>query len=317
MKKIITIITLCFGAISFAQTVDFESQTLSPETFENGSGGGGDFTFNQVSFTNYYDIAWGSWNGFSISNITDNTTAGFGNQYSAFAGSGAGASVNYGVFYPMGSISVSDNGIVEGFYITNTTYAAIAMRDGDSYSKQFGSPNDANGTPDGTNGEDYFRVWIIGEDYLGMKDSLLFYLADYQFPNDNDDYIIDTWEYIDLSVLSIYPSIVDFRFESSDVGQWGINTPTYFAIDDIDYSMPVGLSEIKNTFSFYPNPCDGILHFDDQVNSVEIYSLSGEQLYSNSELNSKQIDLSHFDYGIYFIQVSIEGQLFSDKLIIH
>ena len=44
---------------------------------------------------------------------------------------------------------------------------------------------------------------------------------------------MDQWTDVDLSILGdVYG--LSFDYESSDIGSFGINTPTYFAIDNID-----------------------------------------------------------------------------------
>ena len=73
--------------------------------------------------------------------MSDITTAGYANQYSAFAGSGANASEKYAICYPAGKITFPQLGIPQTVKITNTTFAGISMRDGDAYAKMFGSLN--------------------------------------------------------------------------------------------------------------------------------------------------------------------------------
>ena len=320
MKKLWIIGAMLFASNTFAQTIDFESHLVSPETYDNGSLGGGDFTFDYLTFTNFYEDTWGSWNGFAISNITDNTTPGFMNQYASYPGDGEGDSEAYAVFYPTGDITVSNNGHIEGFSITNTAYAALSMRDGDGYGKQFGSIYAGDGvTVDGTNGEDFFRVWIIAEDLNQTdKDSVVFYLADYRFPDDNDDYIIDTWEYVDLTGLSVIPRSITFRFESSDMGQFGINTPTYFAIDDIKYSMPLTVQKLNlNQMRVYPNPANEVVSVTGVEGNVSITNIFGEIVYYGTLTEGQSIDISDLIYGMYIISVSNGTEsIASEKLII-
>ncbi len=59
-----------------------------------------------------------------------------------------------------------------------------------------------------------------------------FYLADYRFSNNLQDYIIGDWQTVNLSSLS-GASKLQFSFDSSDVGLDGINTPTYVAVDNL------------------------------------------------------------------------------------
>ena len=62
--------------------------------------------------------------------------------------------------------------------------------------------------------------------------SVDFYLADYRFADNSRDYIVDTWTQVDLSTLSD-ATVLTFAMESTDVGQFGMNTPSYFAVDGI------------------------------------------------------------------------------------
>ena len=73
------------------------------------SGGAGEFLFNGggISFSNVYNVDWSSWTGFSISNTTDVTTAGWTNQYSSFTGGGFAGSSNYAIFYESGEINLT------------------------------------------------------------------------------------------------------------------------------------------------------------------------------------------------------------------
>ena len=59
-----------------------------------------------------------------------------------------------------------------------------------------------------------------------------FYLADYRYADSSQDYIISAWEYIDLSSLGSVDEL-SFSLSSSDNGSFGMNTPNYFAIDNI------------------------------------------------------------------------------------
>jgi len=90
--------------------------------------------------------------------MTDTITAGWGNQYSSVTGSGANNSATYGVYYPQGSITSNGWLVFDSIKLTNTTYAALSMRDGDAFAKKFGDTVDANGAVDGTNGEDFLKV---------------------------------------------------------------------------------------------------------------------------------------------------------------
>src|SRR5687768_10148904 len=93
---------LCAGASLTAQHGTFESPALAAESSWYGQDQvtDGDTIYNSgdYNFENNYNAGWGSWAGWAISNVTDNTTQGWANQYSAITGSGHG-SAQYGVCY--------------------------------------------------------------------------------------------------------------------------------------------------------------------------------------------------------------------------
>ena len=308
MKKIYILTTALFlGANINSQVVDFESVTLSLETYDNGSVGSGDFILDGISLTNTYDDAWGVWNGFSISNMTNVDTAGWGNQYSVYTGEGSNGSENFGVYTPEGMISTMSSGttIITSFDITNTTYSAISMRDGDGFAKQFGSATDANGMDDGTNGEDFFKVWIIGENMDGsQRDSLEFFLADYRFADNGQDYIVNSWETVDLTGFNILVDKVMFRLESSDNGQWGINTPAYFAIDNIATQVTNGLGKNFTVgIEAYPNPVNDVLNVKGANGQLTLTDANGNIISSTTHLHSSVIDMTNLAQGVYFLKL--------------
>ncbi len=313
--SVFTIFTTLF--MNAQQTIGFEGVILSPESFNYGSSGSGGFIENGVVFSNDYNSSWDSWNGFSISNTTDVTTPGYLNQYSSFAGSGSGSS-NYAVYYPAGTISFAGQGVdLDSLEITNTTYTAISMRDGDPYGKKFGSLTDANGVVDGTNGEDYYKVWIFAHAENGSKiDSVEFYLADFRFTNDTQDYIVNTWSSIDLSFIEETVYSISFLLESSDNGAFGMNTPAYFAIDNLTINKSTGLSE--NTMSgitVYPNPMVDQLHVKGESGIIEIYDVAGKSVLTFNYSGDTTIEVSDLSSGSYTMKITNEKGFFIQNII--
>jgi hypothetical protein len=228
---------------SLALTIDFEdvgaNLPIAGNLFYNGSSalpGPTDFTSGGAAFNNNFTNFGGGccWEGFAYSQMTDTTTPGFGNQYSAFPGAGAGGSATYAIGFTSGGSGVSkvDFGtdvLLSSVDVTNTTYAALSMQNGDAFSKRFGG---ASG-----NDPDFFKLTITGLDAFGAEiGSLEFFLADFRFADNGQDYIVDSWVAVDLSSLGPVHGL-DFTLDSSDVGAFGINTPAYFALDDLGYTV--------------------------------------------------------------------------------
>ena len=194
---------------------------------------------NDVEFFNGYTPGFGSWNGFSWSKVADTTTPGFANQYAAFSGGGsdgAGGTVaetNYAVgFGNQSFLNLPDAAELNSIDITNTTYAGISMRDGDSFAKKFGGVSG--------NDKDFLKLTLTGFEDVnlngGSTGAVDVFLADYRFSDNSEDYILDSWNQFDLTDLGSARSI-GFSFTSTDNGDFGANTPLFVAIDNLSYSI--------------------------------------------------------------------------------
>jgi hypothetical protein len=225
-------LTLSASIASAAVVVDFEDQTLAPNSFYNGGPvtNSNGWSSGGVSFRNRYDSRFGGfWSGFSYSNVQNNTTPGFTNQYAAYTGSGFGGSGNYAIAFPTASFNLPDGTSPGSVRITNTTYAAFDLQTGSSFSKKFGGITG--------NDPDFFTVTFTGYNAVNATGQttgtpVTFTLADYRFANNAQDYIVNTWQLLDLTPLGDARS-VRLTWASSDVGQFGINTPTYVALDNL------------------------------------------------------------------------------------
>ncbi len=212
-----------------ADIADFENLTLSAESFWNGSDGSGGFTSGGAFFKNTYDPTLEYWYGFAYSNITSTTTPGFAGQYNAITGSGQAGSTNYAIccvgFAEPPSITFSSPRAVESIYVTNNNYVYYSMLNGDLFAKKFGGRSG--------NDPDFFLLTITGKDGTGnITGTVEFYLADFRFEDNSRDYIVNSWQLVDLTSLGVVKSLA-FSLSSSDTGTWGMNTPAYFAIDTI------------------------------------------------------------------------------------
>ncbi len=243
--------------------VDFEDQGLAAGSYDNGSSGAGGITSRGVFFRNDYDPTYQAWNGFAVSTMTDTTDGSFTNQYSAFPGSGAGGSLTYAVgygFFPNvfdpdyfeTYVNLPDATDLVSIDIANTTYTALTIRDGDPYgfSKRFGGASGSD--------PDLFRLSIIGfgETFHGdgtnsgpIVGTVDVDLADYRSTDNALDFVLDRWKSVDLGGLAGARSL-GFRLVTTDNGDYGPNTPTYFALDNL---------KLRTRGAIVPEPGAGVL----------------------------------------------------------
>jgi len=235
-------------------TIDFEELPLESEDFYNGSDLAGGFASYGAQFNNLYtELGDGCcWNGWSYSRTTDTTTPGPSNQYSAYPGSGAEGSLQYGVAFSgldagggiIPEITLPGDAEPTSVKVTNTTYAALSMLHGDGFAKKFGDPS-------GNGPDDWFLLKVKGLNAANtVVGEVELYLADYRFADPNEDYILDQWTDLDLIPLSnLGVRKLAFRLTSSDEGFFGMNTPAYVAIDNLvlDVSVTPGDFDLNGT----------------------------------------------------------------------
>jgi hypothetical protein len=300
-----------------AQTVSDLESFAATDTFYNGSDNPLGYTFSDGNITlhNYYDTAYGGYwsGGFAISGMKDSVTPGAANLYSAVTATGYNNSSTYAVGTNGAKAILTGNGsgkLMEGLYITNSTYAAISMRDGDSFAKKFGGPSG--------NDPDWFKLDIIGYSAGSITDTVDFYLADFRFSDNSMDYVVKDWRWVDLKPLGNVDSI-SFSLSSSDVGGFGMNTPAFFAIDDAT-TLNSGLNLIQHdieSFDLYPNPANAYVNLVglDGLFNIEIFSQSGVKVFE-TKTNQSRLDLSGLSPALYILKVSSGNKVYSKQLVI-
>lgn len=215
-----------FAGAANAQTVDFEDLSLDAESFWNGSDGSGGFESGFAFFSNEYTEEYGSWSGFSYSNRTDTEARDYvfmvgpeaGGDFNAITGGGYDGSEMYAVAYVSGkpTITLDQEREIAGAYFTNNNIAYYVMLDGDDFTEPFGE-------------EDWLMVTVTGFDASDEETGdLVFYLA-------QDGEIVDDWKFVDFSILGAVKKL-EFEMDSSDKGEWGMNTPSYFCMDNLQAS---------------------------------------------------------------------------------
>jgi hypothetical protein len=331
MRKFTLLLSaIVLGTIAHAQTIaTFEGLTLpkSDTFYVNYSSPLADVGFNDglAHFPCVYDTAWGGvWSGgFSYSNMTDSVTSGFGNDYSAKTAKGYNNSAQYAVawcndasYQPNITLKLIGAAIgksVNGFYVTNSTFAYNNMRDGGAPGKKFGGGlgNDA----------DWFLLTVKGYRTGALTaDSVNFYLADFRGAS-GSDYIVKTWEWVNLLPLGHVDSL-HFHLSSSDNGGGFMNTPSYFCMDNFttdENNLAVNSLPAASIAKVYPNPAHDVMYVDIADNSVQhiaVMDVTGK-IMDNYTVTQPQVavNTANLPAGIYVLQLSGNGKTVSAKFV--
>jgi len=119
------------------------------------------------------------------------------------------------------------------------------------------------------------------------------------------------------------PTCGSWESDSINLTSWGLNGDTimvrfaaindygnHFYLDNVNINGQniLAIDEIESTFntSIYPNPTKGIFNIRTDANKleVEIYNLMGNLISATTIKNGlKQIDLSKYSKGIYFVEL--------------
>lgn len=335
LKKLLVIAALLPFAAT-AQTVStFEGHTLpnNDTAYVNYTMPGHDvgFTDGLAYFPCVYDTGFGAqyWSyGFAYSNKHDSVHSGYTNQYAAKTDTGYGPSnkyvVSYGTRNDIRLLGTARGHSVKGFYVTNSTYAYNAMRDGAFPGRKFGDTTGTNAHL-ATQGSypDFFKLTVRGYSGGVLKpDSVDFYLADYRSNNSASDYIVKTWEYVNLLSLGHVDSLQMSLTSSDNHPLYGMNTPAYYCMDnfttnetDLAVTKPAQLAA-----KVYPNPATDILHIAataDLRDAVLMDAAGKTVLAATPDANGHvAMSLSAIPAGVYFLQLrAADGRIATTRIV--
>ena len=186
------------------------------------------FTSGGVEFEyQFTDFGGGCcWGNITYSNAADTSTPGFTNQFAAITGDGAGAGQdNYAVSYADGAfIDFGTEVILNSAEFVTTSYTYLAVTQADDGFPGFGvEPGD-----EFQDSNDFLTLNIRGLDNLGGTISTV------SIDLARGLSILDTWTLFSLSSLGSVHGL-SFDYSGSDMTGGCIDTPTYFAIDNINY----------------------------------------------------------------------------------
>ena len=297
--------------------MDFEDLTAFTESGPTGSFYNGNldgqsndagWSSHGVHFGNSYSSDFGGyWSGWSYSTVKDPNTGDFTNQYAALPGAGNRNSETYAVGFSGDALffNVPENEQPQSVHVTNTTYTAATIASGNMFSKPFGGESG--------NDEDSFSVIFTGlDDANGLGEetgSLEYFLADYRSSDNSEDYRAETWEEVDLTKLGNARS-VKLSFRSTDVGEFGINTPQYVAIDDLVFAPVKLLGDFDESGLLDVADIDALTFAVREPNPEPRFDLNADGVVNQADRTMWVHELK----GTYFGDANLDGEFSSADL---
>lgn len=204
-----------------------EIEMAGTETVKNvATDGRASFVDAGISFDNYY--ASGYFYAFTLTNKTTVAGTDYTNPYESACG-GAKSGDNYAVWYDNSynggdKVVLTTPSAITGFYVTNTTYAANVILNGNAYARALNQ----NG--------DYLKLTVTGYNAEGTATGTV----DYNLAEVKDNVLsyVKNWRWVDLTSLGDAVSYVTFAMSGSDSSTYGLNTPSYFCVDDFNGKKP-------------------------------------------------------------------------------
>ena len=181
-------------------------------------------------FQHFVDEEFGYWGGFAQSKAFNMEDGSFLNQYSAY-NSAAASGDSFLLYYYDSYNAPCDilcryeanyNFTTVRLNLTTYTYKSITEEDVNTFARVF------------TDG-DYIKVTftaLLKE--MGEGDSVDAYVVDYR---EGKRFVATNWDMFDISALNGELWGIRMTMETSDVGEWGANTPLYIGLDDLTYSI--------------------------------------------------------------------------------
>ena len=199
----------------FDVNIDFQDVNIPNGKYLNDAGGAGFFQKGIVSLQNTYvydaEYDYSYWYGFAYSQMHDVETSGWENEFSAYVLKDLPENkfmVGYFAPWEASSIDISFSDPVKdlSFDIANTTYTALAMKNGDAFTKKFTTSND------------WLMLTIKAISTEGTETITMNLGKGVEITN--------VWNNIPVKIKNV--TKLEFSLTSSDDG-----VPTYFCIDNI------------------------------------------------------------------------------------
>lgn len=321
-KKFLPFLGIAFAvsSLTYAQdkVISFEEYELDPNSnllmFNAETPQDGDTLIiakdadEEIEISLQATIQYGLLSGFEISNVSDASYNDYSHPLAAQPLEGANGTENYAVaFVPvdfMGPdpaatipVEVKFSNVPENYKLSSISVAnqLIAY----DYMQQNFAAN-----------EFYMHLIVrMYDEQMEMIDSVIFPLADY---TGSTGYILEDWEAIDFSEIEENIAMLTFDLVGNDMGQYGLNTPAYFALDEIVFSEieeeedPISVHELDaNIVKMYPNPTSDYLYFSEEVYHVTVVNAIGQVMIEME--STKELSLKELKAGIYYIHFNLDN----------
>ena len=214
--------------------IGFEDATLNADgywcgdetgdKFENYGSDGYACSYKEdvVNFPVKWTPAWASWSGFAVSSRTETTFSSetmTPDQFNNVTGKAHGGK-NFMVLYTFDEEITFDKPVtVKGFWYTNDAWTVDAILNGDGMS------------PGKFEAEDFLNCVVYPTPAADVMSG-----ARLEIPLAKDGDYVKEWKYCDLSDVVAFQNIkaLSFGFEGTKRNDFGLTTPTYICIDDIE-----------------------------------------------------------------------------------
>lgn len=237
MKRVFTILlpALLVGCAMDQDAVNGGINAYSAvESFEVAIPSGEDYALgfknDYLKFEHFYNEEYGNWSGFALSKCYNMEDGTFANQYGVYNTTAASGD-NFLIYYYDSYNEPCD--ILchyHGSYqfttvrlnLSTFTYKSITDEEANAFARAF------------TDG-DYIKVTfttLLGDDTEG--ESVECYVVDYR---DGKRFAATNWDAFDISALRGEIVGIRIRIETTDMGEYGANTPLYICLDDLTYTV--------------------------------------------------------------------------------
>jgi len=150
--------------------------------------------------------------------------------------------------------------------------------------------------------EVFYSTNYTGSGSIGDIASATWNTMSFTYPAD-----ADTWVTSNVPITATGTVYVGFKYS----GTASSNTTT-IQLDNVKVEYTVGINEVINLVSVYPNPVVDVLNIAQTAN-VEVITLTGQVVATAQNVNT--IDVSNLETGVYFVRVETAEGIQTSKII--